>query len=92
MALRILAIIVLLISVLFMPFWLSVLLGLGMIIYFPIFGEAVVIFFISDLLYGTQEIKFYGIAYISLIISIIVLVGLEFIKKKLRLYPSNTNL
>jgi len=88
MALRILANIILLISVLFWPFWLSLLLGLGAMIYFPIFGEAVLLFFISDLLYGTQEMKFFGITYISLIVSTLVLLIIEYFKKKLRFYPN----
>jgi len=91
MVFRIVAIIILLISVLFMPLWVSVVLGLGFIFYFPIFWEAVIIFFLVDLLYGVQEVKFFGITYVSLVISVIVVISLELIKKKLRFYPNKTN-
>lgn len=86
MLLRILASIILLFSVLFMPFWLSCVLALLGIIYFSYFVEAVVLFFLTDLLYGARETKFSGIIFISLIVSAVTLVVVEFFKKKLKFY------
>jgi hypothetical protein len=83
MALRILASIILLISVLFMPFWLSVILGLAAMIYFSYFIEAPLLFFLSDVLYGAREKSFYGIVFISFIVSVVCLILLEMLKRKL---------
>ncbi len=83
---RIIYSVVLLISILFMPFWLSVILGsLGMI-YFSFFFEAIALFFLSDLLYGVRETRLYNIVFISLIGSIIILCIIEILKKKIKFY------
>jgi len=87
MAFRFLASIILLFLILFMPFWLSVILALGAIIYFSFFWEAVFLFFLSDLLYGTKEAKTLNAIFISLIISVLILLMLELLKRKLKFYP-----
>lgn len=84
---RIGASILLMISVLFMPWWLSFVLALVFMFYFNIFFEAILIFLISDLLYGVKEIKFFGITFISLIITAIALTLIEILKRKLKFYP-----
>ncbi len=85
MVLRILASFVLLLSVLYMPFWLSVILVLAGMTYFSFFWEGVILFFLSDLLYGTSEIRFFNIFFISTIISFLFLVIIELLKKKIRI-------
>lgn len=87
MVFRILSSIALLFSVLFMPFWLSVILVLAGMIYFPFFLEAVILFFLSDLLYGAREAKYFQMVFVSLTISILALTIIEFLKKKLKFYP-----
>jgi len=84
--LRILASIVLLFSILFMPFWLSVILAFAGMIYFSFFWEAIVLFFLSDLLYGAGENRFFHIVFISLIISSLILITLELLKGKTKFY------
>lgn len=84
MILRILASLVILLSILFMPFWLSAILALVGMVYFSFFWEGVALFFLSDLLYGTSEVRFLGIFFVSTIISFIVLIIIELSKKKLR--------
>jgi len=91
MVFRILSILLLTFSVLFMPFWLSVLLGLSIAAYFPFFLEGIVIFFLSDLLYGVPEVKFYGVTYASLVGAVLILIGIEFLKKRLKYYPNIDN-
>jgi hypothetical protein len=86
MLLRIIASFLLLISILFMPFWLSIVLALVSMVYFSIFWEATVLFLLSDLLYGVKEAKFSGMIFISFIVALIVLVLIEIIKKKLKFY------
>lgn len=85
--LRIIASVILLCSILFMPFWLSVILAFFAIVYFPLYFEAVILFFLSDLLYGAREARFFGIVVISFIIAILLLAGMEIFKKKLKFYP-----
>ncbi len=86
MALRILAFVVLLFSILFLPFWVTVILALGGMIYFSVYWEAVALFFLSDILYGAQVEKFGGMLFVSFFIALIVLLGLEVLKKKLKWY------
>lgn len=87
MILRVMASIVLLIFLLFLPFWLSVIIGLACMLYFDIYWEGIVLFLISDLVYGTAEAKFWGITYISFIAAAIALILIEFLKRKLKFYP-----
>jgi len=68
-----------------MPFWVSVILGLAGMAYFPFFLEAVFLFFLSDLLYGTPESKLFNIVFVSFALSLICFIILELSKKKLRL-------
>jgi len=54
-------------------------------IYFHIFWEAVLLFLLSDLLYGTKGDGKSPAIFISFFVSILVLLIIEFIKTKLRL-------
>ncbi len=83
---RILLSILILISILFLPFWVSVIFALFGIIYFEVFWEAVLLFFISDLLFGVKEARFFNITIVSTIFIVIVLILVEFTKKKLKFY------
>jgi len=85
MTLRILAFFLLLFSILYLPFWISIIIALALMVYFNIFWEAVLLFFLSDLLYGTSEGKNFLTLYMSFIVSAILLIIIEIIKKKTRL-------
>ncbi|OGJ01438.1 hypothetical protein A3G98_00800 [Candidatus Nomurabacteria bacterium RIFCSPLOWO2_12_FULL_37_8] len=87
MVFRILAFLVLLLSILFMPFWVSVILAFMGMVYFPLFLEAVFLFLLSDLLYGAREAKLGGMIFVSYIITVVVFILIEFLKKKLKFYP-----
>ena len=89
MIVRILASLVLLFSVLFMPYWVSIILGIIGIMYFPLYFEAVIIFLISDLLFGTKEVKLYNITFVATFVSAIFLFISFFIKKRLKFYPES---
>lgn len=82
---RIIAILLLLLSILFLPFYISIILTALMMLYFSIFWESVTLFLLSDLLFGVKTEKFFGINFASFIVSVIVLLVLEVIKKKLRI-------
>ncbi|MEK7071443.1 MAG: hypothetical protein AAB943_00725 [Patescibacteria group bacterium] len=86
MALRIGFSVILLLSILFMPWWLSVILGLLGILLFSVFWESIVLFFISDLIYGAKEPRFLNLMFVASIMAILALVSLELLKKKLRFY------
>ena len=88
MTLRILASVLLLFSVLFLPFWVSILLALAGMFYFSVFWETVVLFLLSDLLYGAGEAKFHGAVFVSFVSAIIVIIAIEIVKKKLKFYPN----
>jgi len=85
MLLRILASIVLLLSVLFLPFWVSVILALASMAYFSFFLEAVFLFLLSDLLYGVKEPKLFNMIFVSFSIALVCFIILELLKKRLRL-------
>lgn len=85
MAFRILTAVVLFGSILFLPFWLSVILALGAIIYFRYYLEVAFFFLVSDLLFGIPEKSILSMAFMSFVASIIMVFVAEFIKKKLRL-------
>jgi len=84
---RILASVFLLFSILFLPFWVSIILALAGMIYFNIFWEATILFLLSDLLYGMKDAKNSPIIFISFIVSVLFLIIIEIIKKKLKFYP-----
>ena len=86
MAFRISAALILLLSLLFFPFWISVLLGLAEIFYFRKFYEAVALFLLSDLLYGVKENRFWGITLVSFIVSLVCILGIELLKRRLKFY------
>lgn len=86
MLIRILTSIILIFSILFLPFWLSAILVFAGMAYFSFFWEGVGILFISDLLYGVRETKFYGVIFVSLIVGVIMLAVIEIFKKKLKFY------
>lgn len=86
MLLRISASVVLLFSMLFMPFWVSVILAFLAIVYFSLFWEAVVIFLLSDLLYGIKETKSFHTIFISFTVTLIFLITIEIVKKKVKYY------
>ena len=87
MALRISVFIALLFSVIFLPFWVSVILALGGMIYFPKYFEAPALFFLSDVLYGAPVARFSNMVFVSFFISLVILLIIEVLKKKLKYYP-----
>jgi len=89
MLIRILASFILLISILFLPFWISIIFAFLAIIYFTVFWEAIVILLLVDLLYGTKEIKFFEIIFVSSLGATIILILVEMAKNKLGFHLSD---
>ena len=83
---RVVAVLVLLGSIFILPFWVSATLGIVGMFYFRKFYEAPIIFLISDLLYGVHTPKLGNILFFSFIVSMLVFLLIEFLKKKLKYY------
>ncbi len=81
--------ILLLFSILFMPFYISMFLALIGMAYFAFFIEAIFLFFLIDLLYGVKEIRYHNNIFLSLLIITIIFISIEIIKKKLKFYPAS---
>lgn len=86
MRLRVLAVIILFFSVLFMPFWMSVILALAGALYFNIFWEASLLFLISDILFGVNKANGSSLVFTSFLASLIILIIIEILKKKTKFY------
>jgi hypothetical protein len=86
MKLRILVFIMLLFSVLYLPFWISAILALTGILLFDFFWEGTIAMLISDLLYGVRESKLSSFVFVSFLITVVAVVLAEFFKKKMRFY------
>ena len=87
MARRVITSFILLISILFWPFWVSVLIALGAMLYFRIYWEATIAFLIVDLLYGTGAPTLYLPVLASFFTAVVLLLVIEISKKELRFYP-----
>jgi len=46
----------------------------------------VVLFFISDLLYGTKESNLFHLMFISFFIAVLLVIIIEFLKRKMKLH------
>ena len=87
MALRILTSILLLFSVLFLPFWISAIIALAGMAYFRKYWEAVALMFLSDVLYGASVAKFFGMVFVAFFVSLVALIIIESLKTKIKFYP-----
>ncbi|MCF7833939.1 MAG: hypothetical protein K9L98_03540 [Candidatus Pacebacteria bacterium] len=84
MGIRILAVVILGVSIIFLPFWVSAVLAFGMMFYFRYFIEAVFLFLISDLIFGVSEEKYGTFTFLSMFLTAIMLLIIEYTKKKTR--------
>jgi len=78
---RILTFIVALIFIVILPWWLSTLMLLGLVIYFPLYFEVLFFGFIFDMLYVTEII----FPYTALTATFVVLLAVYFIKTQIRI-------
>ena len=74
-----------LVSALFWPFWISLILLIAGMGIFNIYIEGVVIFLLIDLLYGAEVAKFGNFTFMMFSISVLMLILVEFLKKKIRI-------
>ena len=81
---RILFSILLLLSVLFMPFWLTAILALFGMAYWNVYAEGVALLLLSDLIFGAEVERFQYFTFVSTSLSLACLIFIEFLKKKMR--------
>jgi len=86
MGARILASIILFISIVFLPFYVSVPIAILGIIFFSNFLEAPILFFLLEILYGVRDFDLNGLIFKPFFIFIILVVVIEMAKKKIRFY------
>lgn len=84
-AARIIFSIVLFLSVLFLPFWVSAILGLIGILAFRYYFEAVGLLLISDLMFGAPTARFYNFTFVSTLFSLALLTATELVRDKLKI-------
>ena len=89
MAKRILFSLILLGSTLLLPFWVSLILAIFGMFIFPNYLEAVFLACISDLIFGINEPKFFGITMVATLFTAILFILIGFIKKKLKFYQKD---
>jgi hypothetical protein len=82
MALRIFIILILMFSILFLPFWVSLILAFIGMVSFPFFVEAIILFLLSDLLFGVSGARFSNVVVVSMLISIAMFIAVEIFKTK----------
>lgn len=75
---------ILLLSVLFSPVYISLALALIGIVYFSYYVEAIVLLLVSDLLYGVGEVRYYNSPFLTLLIVTVVFVLIELLKRQLK--------
>ena len=78
--------VLILFSVLFLPFWVTAILTIVGIFLFSFYLESVFLLFLSDLLFGVKEEKLFGIFFFSFITSLIFLLLVEISKRKIKFY------
>jgi len=76
----------LLISILFFPFFISLIIAVAGMFFIKYYWEVLVLFFIFDLIYGIQGNTIFSFYFGSLLLAICLLLIIEFFKKKLRFY------
>lgn len=83
MIFRIIANIAIILSLFFLPFWVSLVLSFAALIYFKKYFEIMPFFLITDMLYGLPEERYLGFTIISISIGIVLYVTVSLIKKKI---------
>jgi len=84
MFLRLTSVILLLVSVIFLPWWLWLVMAAGLMFLLPAFWEAIPILFVSDLIFGVPEGRFFGSVFATLIVGIVIYLLINLFKKYLR--------
>lgn len=85
MMIRILFSVLLLISILFFPFYIPIIIGILGIIYFKFYFEAIILFFLSDMIFGTAREGLFNIVFISSLLSLVFMISTEIVKTRIRI-------
>lgn len=90
MGIRIGATFLILFSVLFLPFIFTVLFALCAILYFKNYYEAILVLFLSDLIYGASETRYFHMYFVGAIVTTITLFTMEALKTRLKFYQKTS--
>ncbi len=75
-------------SIFYFPWWVGMFLAVVGILFFSNFFEIFLVGYLLDLLYGTNVKEFYGIWFVFTLLSVVVYVIIEHIKKNIRFYET----
>ena len=81
---RITANIILLMSVLFAPWWITIILALALVFYFKLYYEFIIAAVITDMLYGVPEVLLFDWVFVYTAFSIILFILVQWLKTRLR--------
>ncbi len=73
-------------AVLFLPFWISAIIGTVCLFLFRSYYEYIAFFFLSDLLYGTPLLRFHDFVFLTTAGSIVIFIIVEQLKKRMLQY------
>lgn len=82
------AIIALILCVLWLPFWVTLILGLTAVFYFKNFWAIIPIFLLYDLLYGLPQARWGEFQLLGLVMGSAIWAGAEVLKRRLKFYDS----
>ena len=83
---RILAILALLFSVLFLPFIVSLVLGMVLALRFRYFVELPIVFLLADTIYAVPEARFLGVTLISFFLGAGIVGIIELLRTRIRFF------
>lgn len=75
-----------LLSILFLPYFISAILVVLGMFYFKLYFEGLFILLISDFIYAAPEARYHGEMYVALLFGILLLITIEIFKKNSLLY------
>lgn len=78
--------ILLILSMLYLPLWVTGVLSLGAMVYFRWFFEAVILFFFIDMVFGAPVARFLHVHTALTLIGLTVLLLIEYLKTRFRSY------
>jgi len=81
---RIILDIILLLSVLFLPWWITIILALALVFYFKLYYEFIIAAVLTDMLYGVPKAWLFDLAIMYTTFSIVLFILVQWIKTRLR--------
>lgn len=77
---------IVILSMLYLPFWVTAVISVAAMVYFRWFFEAVIIFFCIDALFGAPSARFFHTYTAVTLLGLLTLCVVEYVKTRVRLY------